>query len=88
MDYFPTDAEAEVDQGGEADEEADDGVEMLERDRGDKANQAAVRDRVAEERNQCRKDRVHGNRRGRAVECRAFIAGSKNGRRSLATGRP
>jgi hypothetical protein len=44
------DAEAEVEQGREADEEADDGVEAFEGDDGDQAEGPVIGDGVAEKR--------------------------------------
>jgi hypothetical protein len=55
------DAEAEVEQGREADEEADDGVEAFEGDDGDQAEGAVIGDGVAEKRGEGRKKGVHGS---------------------------
>ena len=55
------DAEAEVEQGREADEEADDGVEAFEGDDGDPAEGAVIGDGVAEKRGEGRKKGVHGS---------------------------
>ena len=63
------DAEAEVDQGREADEEADDGVEAFEGDDGDQAEGAVIGDGVAEKRGQRGKKCIHLRKRtGHAVE--------------------
>ena len=55
------DAEAEVEQGREADEEADDGVEAFEGDDGDQAEGAVIGDGVAEKRGEGQKKGVHGS---------------------------
>ena len=44
------DTEAEVNQGGDADHEADEGIELVEGDDGDPAKTYSVEDWVAEER--------------------------------------
>ena len=47
--YFPADAQAEVNQGREADHEADVGVEAFEGRKGEKAYRAEIRYGVAED---------------------------------------